>query len=55
MPKRFGHGEVKRDPDLERWNNVRDNVDQVCDVSRLHRIVLCDPPLFHTQHHQPKV
>ncbi len=22
-------GDVKRHPDLERWNNVRDNVDQV--------------------------
>lgn len=33
MPKRFmGLGEVKRDPDLERWNNVRDNVDQVCNA-----------------------
>ncbi len=32
MPKRFmGHGDVNRNPDLERWNNVRDNIDQVID------------------------
>ena len=30
LPKRFmAHGDVKRHPDLERWNNVRDNIDQV--------------------------
>jgi hypothetical protein len=26
-----GKGEVKRQPDIERWNHVRDNIDQVFD------------------------
>ena len=29
----MGSGDVKRHPDLERWNNVRDNVDQIVDFS----------------------
>jgi hypothetical protein len=30
VPKRFmADTDVKRLPDLERWNNVRDNIDQV--------------------------
>ncbi len=30
VPKRFmADTDVKRVPDIERWNNVRDNIDQV--------------------------
>ena len=29
----MGSGDVKRHPDLERWNNVRDNVDQIVDFT----------------------
>jgi hypothetical protein len=36
VPKRFmADMDVKRVPDLERWNNVRDNIDQVNDAPAL--------------------